>query len=599
MDSKAAPGACRIWRSPDSDFYGDEALHAADVYTDETLKGIAGAGFNGVWLRGRLYDLMQSTLLPELEREGRPKRLASLKTVIERCRRHGIAVYLFFNEPLAPAADHQVWASHPQLRGRALDHSLAGPVISLCSSHPTTRAFMREATASVLNALPGLGGVMLITASEYPTHCWSHFARRSLSDGIVDTPGKPLDCPRCVTREPAEIVAELAGFWVEAARRIEPQPRVLVWNWSWSMWYPDPQAQVIERLPEEAVLLIDWERGGRQQRDGVEVDVDEYSLSYTGPSDRFSQAARYVRRFGREVAAKLQVGTTHELASVPNLPLIRRLHEKLCGLHRRHIPGVMACWNFGCSLTLNTEAVALFNESPEPRGEPESFMHDLARRYFGDEVDTQAVLSAWDAFVRAFDHYPLSNRLLYFSPMNYAPAYPLTADYRDEPMGWSWIDHQPWGDRVDSFLGPFSLSQVLTMFERLAEEWRLGLTAYRGALRTQHERNDERTARHCFEELSCAEMIALHARGMANILRFARWRRTAMQKQNLSGPCRIAPDPEAKQIMAAQLQVMEEARVLVEDDPRLGYHQECHAYLCGAERLRLGIERMHEALSHA
>ena len=55
----------RIWRSSHSDFYKDEALHAAAVYTPDCLREIAGAGFNAIWIRGILRDLVR-TSEPEL-----------------------------------------------------------------------------------------------------------------------------------------------------------------------------------------------------------------------------------------------------------------------------------------------------------------------------------------------------------------------------------------------------------------------------------------------------------------------------------------------------------------------------------------------------
>ena len=50
---------------------------------------------------------------------------------------------------------------------------------------------------------------------------------------------------------------------------------------------------------------------------------------------------------GLAVMAKLQVGTTHELSTVPNLPLVDHLYEKLVGAEQLGLAGFLATWNFG------------------------------------------------------------------------------------------------------------------------------------------------------------------------------------------------------------------------------------------------------------
>jgi len=67
----------RIWRSPKSRFTKDEPLNCADVYTPETLKGIADQGFDAIWMRGRLWDLIRSEIYPELNESNAKKRIDS------------------------------------------------------------------------------------------------------------------------------------------------------------------------------------------------------------------------------------------------------------------------------------------------------------------------------------------------------------------------------------------------------------------------------------------------------------------------------------------------------------------------------------------
>lgn len=582
----------RLWRFGGSDFNGDEILAAAKIHADAVLRPIATDGFNGIWLRGRLRELARTTLFPELGDTKAEARLASLRTLIARAKNHGLGLYLFFNEPLALRADDPFWKAHPELAGQPF-HDFGGKdVISLCLSAPPVQRWFAEAVEGLLEALPGLGGVILITASEHHSHCWSHQARRKLDDGFMEVATRPLDCPRCRDREPAELVADLVTTWSDAAKRQPQPPKVIAWNWSWSMWYADPQREVIERLPAGVTVMADWERGGKRPWQGRELLVDEYSLGYPGPSERFLGSAQAAQERSLPVMAKLQLGTTHELATVPNLPLLYSMHAKLAGMLKHDVSGFMGCWNFGCNHTLNTHAVRRFVEHPQK--DAATFLTGLATSYFG-EVDTVRLFRAWQRFGEAFAVYPFSIRMLYWSPMNEAPAIPLTFRYEASPLGGSWIAHEP-GDRLDDCLPPFTLEEVIPAFEMMRDRWAEGLADYTAALGTASPASGD-LPRHREEELSTARMILCHLQAMANIFRFHHWRRKAMKRHGLTPPCDLPPDQEARGMIRAQCDIARRALELVLRDERLGWHQECQLRFCSEKALREALKDMTAALT--
>ncbi len=581
----------RIWRFGGSDFSGDEILAAADLHTDAVIRPIAADGFNGIWLRGRLRELARTALFPELGDAKAGARCASLQTLIARAKKHGLGLYLYFNEPLALAANHPFWKTHPELAGQPHRNFCGEDVISLCTSTPLVQRWFTEAVEGLLEALPGLGGVILITASEYHSHCWSHQARRGLDDGFVEAAVRPLDCPHCREREPAELVADIVTVWSRAAQRQTHPPRVIAWNWSWSIWYEDPQREVIERLPEGVTVMADWERGGKRPWQGRELLVDEYSLSYAGPSERFLGSARAARERGFPVMAKLQLGTTHELATVPNLPLLGFLHGKFAGMLEHGVSGFMGCWNFGCGHTLNTQAVRRFVEHPEK--DPQVFLTGLASSYFGD-VEMGRLLRAWQLFGEAFAAYPFSIRMLYFSPMNEAPAVPLTLRYEDRPLEGTWVEHTI-GDRLEDCLASFTLEEVITSFETMRDRWSEGLVDYTAVLGTAFPVGED-LQRHREEELSTARMILCHLQAVANIFRFHRWRRETMKRHGLIPPCDLPPDREALGMIRAQRDIARRALDLVLKDERLGWHQECQIRFCSEKTLQTAIQNMEAVL---
>jgi len=578
----------RIWRSAESRFNEDEPLKSADVYTPEVLKNIRRQGFDAIWMRGRLWELIRSELYPELNDAEASRRISNLKKVIAGGKEYGVEVFLYFNEPLALPKDRDFWRRHPALAGEPHREFESGvEVLSLCTSTSKFKEFFNESVRNLFDDLAGLGGVILITASEYQTHCWSHRAKRKIGDPFIDQCLVDVQCPNCRDREPADVVAELVNVWKQQAERTDPRPRVWVWNWSWSMWYDEPQREVIERLPAGVELMCDLERGGFRRQDIGNVLIDEYSLGYTGPSERFMGAKGAADARSLPVCAKLQIGTTHELATVPNLPLIPNLFDKLRRIDELGLNGLMCSWNLGNTPTLNTTAFGMFVDRPPLRRDKENFLRTLAEEYFGP-VDRQKIVNAWKLFCDSFEQYPFSIKMLYFSPMNYAVAYPLRLSYEDRPMGPAWIPHSPWGDRLEDCAEPFTIPQVRRCFERMEVLWNRGLELYASALGDTNNRRQ-------VEELSCAKMIGCHLEAMRNIFDFHQWRRGKMRESSLRAPCRLAADERALELIRRHMRTCRAALELSRLDSRLGYHQEPHAYFYDAD----AIEAVITQCSHA
>ena len=290
--------------------------------------------------------------------------------------------------------------------------------------------------------------------------------------------------------------------------------------------------------------------------------------------------------------AKLQLGATHELATVPNLPLPGSLHAKFAGMLEQGVSGFMGCWNFGCDPTLNTHAVRRFVEHPEK--DAATFLTGLATSYFG-AVDTSLLLRAWQRFGEAFAAYPFSIRMLYWSPMNEAPAIPLTFRYEASPLGAAWLAHEP-GDRLDDCLPPFTLEEVILAFETMRDRWAEGLADYAAALETASPASGD-FRRHREEELSTARMILCHLQGISNISRFHLWRRESMKRHGLTPPCDLPPDQEALELIRVQLDTARRALDLILRDERLGWHQECHVRFCSERALREALKTMTVALA--
>ncbi len=225
----------RIWRSSRSRFGSeqlpsgdnDETLTALHVYTDEELRQIADAGFNAVWIHGILHHLVRVQPFPELGTDC-AGHIEAMRTLIERAGKFGIKVFLYMQPPRAPAAEDPFRLKHPDDRGEELKF----PDLTLrcmCTSARPVQEYLVNAGEALLKALPGLAGIILITASEFAQHCFSHRCHRPLT--------KPwhveITCPRCRKRTRAEVIAELITLLHQGVRKSSATAEVIAWNWSW------------------------------------------------------------------------------------------------------------------------------------------------------------------------------------------------------------------------------------------------------------------------------------------------------------------------------------------------------------------------------
>lgn len=577
----------RIIRSPRSDYYGAELEGALQAYPESYLDEIAREGYHGIWLHVVLREVARSHLFPG-DPAGIPlgtkgSRIETLNRLVEKAGKFGVKVYLYLCEPRGFRSDSPFWRVHPELKGQPTEFRHLGPhsgkYFALCSSNREVKEFLRESTFSLFKEVPGLGGLFLITASEHHTHCYSHFPRKMkdphMGDWAREAARQGFSCPRCAVRRPTEVAAEIISLINRGVKSASPEAHVIAWTWSWSILEPDPQKELISLLPRDIILMSDWERGGQKQVGGRRYPVDEYSFSYPGPSPRFKGHLEVARKRGMRVMAKIQIGTTHELVSVPYLPLPFLLAAKMKRLKEFGVDGYLGCWIFGGNVSPMSKLAGKMSRLPQVSG-PQA-IKEIAQEEFANK-SAGAVVRAWRKFSTAWRHYPFSIPLLYYGPMNYAPAYPLSlSDKKVSPLA-SWLPlkrdakgHLAVGDSLDTWLNPFSAETVIGAFQELWEEWEEGITILREA-----QDKDSRNQR-LEEELNLACHISLSIRSTINIVKFyMALRRFHKGKKKKAGSRMPVP---IRKILKEELEIATRDRELAKFDKRLGYHPEAHTHL--------------------
>ncbi len=421
---------------------------------------------------------------------------------------------------------------------------------------------MREGFENLFNSAK-LAGAILITASEQVNNCWGHV----LSDPAnYPCPEKfwtnKCQCPRCSKRKPSEVISEVVNLVHKGVNDSKSPGQVVAWDWSWNIHCKPPYKAIIELIDPNVILMGDFERGLKVKRLGKERIMEEYSLMCPGPSNRFkSKVTAYSQK--RKIFAKLQINTTHELATVPNLPLMVSLFRKFKYMNENNAAGTMASWNFGCFPdTLNVYAVNKWAKLKKNADEKNELLK-LSRDYFlVDDKQAQSIVNCWYGFQRAVQNYPVNGLVfLYWSPTNYALAYPLKEKLENKPMGPSWISHQ-WGDRLEDTLKDYSLEDMVTLLKRLSQSWLKVQVEYETVL--EECDNSEKSQK----ELATAKVAGCVFQSVYNIYRWY------LHKKNKKS-CNSVEN----EIISDEIENLKNAICCIGNDKRFGYHQEAHEYM--------------------
>lgn len=555
-------------------------------YHENILSRLMHHGMNGIWIRGALCKFARVSMFPEFGTNAE-RIMEALRRLCERASRYGISVYLFFNEPLGLPRESDFWDRHPECKGSYVRYH---DRYCMCTSIPKVKEFLREGMAYIFRKVPELGGVILITASEFPTHCYCHVATRPGAPPREEYVAKGLLCERCAEREPQDVVAEVVGLIRDGIRTVSEEAEVIAWNWSWSLYEEDPQEGILEKLPEDVIVMGDFERGIATQAMGFDYQNDEYSLKIIGPSDRFKGMAQYMQQRSRKVFAKIQLGTTHEDGDVPYLPVMERIAAKFVALRDEAVAGLMVCWNFGNMPSLATELAGMMSWSDAPT-EPEDALKELAVRHFGSEA-ASCVVEGWKLISRAMEDFPGSIPVMYYGPVNRGPAYPLLLERVGKPFPRSWLlDVDAEGDDLNSWVRPFGAEHVLKCFRSLSARFAEGADKMLSG--SQKAAGDD--AEVLVREAGVAQACAAQFRSAANITEFLlvrdRWY--------------DADKPEEKDelrrkliaILQDEAENCKQVLALVDQDPRLGFHGEAYGYLFNRPLIEAKLQRLQETLA--
>jgi hypothetical protein len=429
---------------------------------------------------------------------------------------------------------------------------------ALCTSQPLVFDFLENAAGNLFTLVPRLKGLLLITASEHLHHCLSFST--PVYPELYEKQYANL-CPKCRDRDATAMVSSIVNRLAQGAYHARPDAEIIAWNWDWSWYDAAPYEKIIRQLDPRISLATNLNlRGTKEDPVGTRRRINEYALSYVGPSEHCQKCAEFARNSGRKFFVQMVLGTTHELATVPCIPVPHRVYEKVVEARRLNAEGYLG-WTFGSMPCVNLAVAARVRSLPSIPENKEDFLRCFAAEYLPG-CNADLVCKAWRFFAMGIDLYPFDNRLLYYGPVNYALAYKqFPGPVLGKPMTQSWLDLPREGDDLDSCCGPFSPEILIERFDLMADRFEEGVAYYRKGTKNVAEPRKSL-------ELGNAAIIALIFRSVANIFRIHMLKKAWAPSQARA----------FRRILKDELAICRKALPLVKADSRLGFHTECQAY---------------------
>ncbi len=521
--------------------YGDPLLEKeADPYPDGYLARMAAAGVDGVWLQAVLHKLAPFPWDARISAR-HEERLANLKALVARARRHGIGVYLYLNEPRAmPLAFYE---SRPQMKG-----VIEGDFAALCTSDADVQKFLTNSVAIICRAVPDLAGFFTISGSENLTNCWSH--------------RKGDKCPRCGKRAPADVIAEVHACFREGIRQAGSQTRLIAWDWGWSDdWVPG----IVEKLPGDVALMSVSEWSTPIKRGGVDSIVGEYSISAVGPGPRATRHWALARKRGLKALAKIQAGCTWELSSVPYIPAVANVAQHAANLRAAGVDGLMLGWSLGGYPSPNLEVVAEVGGGKAP----DEALNAVAQRRFGTAL-APLVVRAWREFSVAFSEFPFHIGVVYNAPQQYGPANLLWAEatgYKRTMVGFPYDDLDGWRAVYPPDIFAAQFEKISAGFEQAIAKLKTESAKLAGGAGVQ---------RALARELGVAEAAAIIFRSTANQVRFVMARRALAAAKTTEG--RQQPLAELERVLKEEVALAQRLHAIQSGDSRIGFEASNHYF---------------------
>ncbi len=546
----------------------EELASDEEFYPDGYLNKLMHDGVSCIWITSNYSSLIKSSYITEFG-EDSERRIAKLNATIDKCALYGVKVFLFLIEPMSLKEDEflkkfpDLYKKYPQVMG----NSTSGPT-AFCTYTEFGEKYLAEAVKLLFTSAPKLGGIISITHGERVSSCANTWPN---SKGEWSN-----NCPYCKDKSQSEIVAHTVKIIVDAMKSVAPNARFISWTYAHRGKPIAIVKEYVEKVPKDAVMMQNFEDDGRVRQLGKKRFALDYYLCYKGPSDMFKRTAEFARAQDKRLYAKMQVCCSHELATMPFIPVPGIIYDKITRAKGLGVTGIMESWFFGNYPCIMSKAVELLSTDVQYASKSE-FIRGLSALYF-KRKNVENASRAFFWFEKGYSNYPVNVMFNYYGPMHDGIVWDYALKPRNFSLPRTWkLEDIPDGDRIGECLfNGHTLDEAIVLCRRVLEYWEHGCRLL--------EKIDERN-----EITEVAFALRLLFRSGLNALRFYKHRDGL--GYGLAENARATLD-SMKNIVVEE---MDNSRKMIEICRRnksFGYHSEAEGYKFFPQKLQDRIEKL-------
>ncbi|MCX8064959.1 MAG: hypothetical protein N3G21_07280, partial [Candidatus Hydrogenedentes bacterium] len=484
-------------------------------------------------------------------------RLKNLKTFTEELKKIGVSVYLYLNEPRAMPLNF--FEKYPELKGVT-----EGDFASLCTSNSDVQEYIKKSIKTICENVPLLAGFFTISASENLTNCWSYH--------------KGKGCSRCANRTPSEVIAELHTVILEGIELAKSNCRLISWDWGWGDdWIED----IVSKLPQKVAIMSVSEWDIPIIRGGIVSSIGEYSLNEPGPGPRAKRTWQLAKKYNHEIFAKLQLGTTWEIGSIPYLPVIENIARHAINLSQLGINGYMLGWTLGGYPSPNLE---VFNTIIDNNLlSAEEGMRLVANKRYGEKI-APLMVSAWKSLTRWFKEYPFHIQVVYQSPVQIGPAnplYPSKTNYSATMTGFPYDDVRNWCGAYPPNIFANQMEKVAkgfrTVLDELQSQLELTVPTEPKSEQTKETISQLKDLSKIFHDIHVIKCASIHFQSTANQTRFILLR-DEITNPETSNDKKMELATQIRKIIECEIEITKELYNTQLVDTALGFEASNHYF---------------------
>ena len=540
----------------------DELKDDVDYYPDNMLLRIARDGNNGIWIYTNFNSLLKSPIVQEFGEESE-RMLSKLRKVVDKCARYGIKVYVFGCEP--HSLPEELCKKYNDMLGAVGFESK-----SLCPRSERAKEHIIGMVEGLFKAVPKLGGFISITAGEQDTTCQG-------SD-------RWMECPRCRQYSRGENLAYVTSLINEGIKRSGSDAEFISWTYGHRYWNFADIPEYVKFADPEVKLMQNFDDYGLQDQLGKTRLSIDYWLSYAGPSYLFDLTAKSAKEHGKPLYAKMQVCTSHEIASVPYVPVPGLVFEKYKGAHELGVSGILQCWYFGNYPSLMSRAAGMLSFEHD-FADKRVFLIKLASSIFGGS-NAEKIADSFELFEKGYKEFPINTMFSYYGPMQDGATWELQLIPKNRPLPRTWmLTDRPFGDRIyEAINAAHTLDEIIVLSRRMSQSFEEGVKLL--------------PIDSCEELYSVSIALSLMIKSALNILSFYKLR----ELLGVYAYGSVDEDPlkildKMKTIVYEEIDLSRKMIKISEKDPRLGYHSEAEGYKYFPEKIQFRIEQLKELLN--